>query len=165
MAETAISSGEKLYVEETAQQLVREEIHEAVIATRTHLTRLSLGKEWEPALERLRLCTASLRREVRPTELQAALKELTELPDLPLADGPPEVRNAFSRLASLALLGLTTCDLFKDEFYDIVEYRKPARQESKPYDDLAAARRELSLSTGSSWSATKKIRISLNLDL
>ena len=166
MAETAIESDYELSLTESADRLIREEAYAAAINTRSQLTQLSPDQEWEPALEQLRLCTKELQPTAVSTDPRLTLKVLAQLPGLvpvPVTSGPSAVRDAIARLAAFALLSLTTCDLFRDDVYEIAKFCDPTHEPLGSYAEMAAARRELSVSPGASRAAVEKIRIALSL--
>jgi len=167
LAELTIESDYELRLAESAERLIHEEIHEAAIGTRSQIARLSLGQEWNPVLDRLRLRAKDLQPEVKSVDLIAILRDLAELPRLlPISDPPdmPSPREAVIKLAAFALLDLTTCDLFKEDRFDLTRPRNPTDESSGPFEELATARRELSISAESCRASVEAVRLSLNVD-
>lgn len=69
-----------------------------------------------------------------------------------------------AKFAAFALLGLTTCDMFKDDCYDVAGFRDPSADAPGPFAELAAARRELSVSAETCRAAVEKVRAAAGLD-
>ena len=118
-------------------------------------------------MDRLRLRAKDLQPEATSADLMTALKDLAELPgQLPAPDtrDMPPLRDAVIKLGAFALLDLTTCDLFKDDCFDLAGLREPTEESSTPFAELAAARRELSFSAESCRAAVEAVRPSLGLD-
>lgn len=179
LAELTIDSDYKLRLPEFAERLVREEMLEATVAARGHIARQSPGPPAQ-VLDRLRLRTRDLQPGVKAADMMAALRDLADLRDLAalpgVAPGQGSGEQALSepvaKLAALALVGLTTCDMFRDDCYDISSFRDPAAwglgtpgapATLGPYAELAAARRELGVSAQSCRTAVEKVRASVGL--
>lgn len=167
LAEMTIESDYELRLAEFAERLVREEIDEAAVATRGMIAQLSPGQEWGSALNLLRQRARDLRPETKPVDLLAALQDLAGLPGLlpvPAATGTPGPRDAVVKFSTFALLGLTTCDLFRDSCFDMAGLRDPAAVPPGPFIELAAARRDFAISAEGCRAAVETLRHSLCLD-
>lgn len=173
LAELTIESDYELRLPEFAERLVREEMLEATVAARGQIARQSPGPSAR-ILDRLRLRTRDLQPGVKAADMMAALRDLAELPGVApgQGSGEPALSEPVARLAALALVGLTTCDMFRDDCYDICGFRDPAARGLKtpgppgtlgPYAELAAARRELGVSAQSCRTAVEKVRASVGL--
>jgi energy-coupling factor transporter ATP-binding protein EcfA2 len=150
-----------------ADRLVGEEILEALVATRSQIARLSPGPEWGSVLDRLRLLAGAVKPGSPGGDLGLALKELADLrTGLPGggASGDAAITEVITRLAAFALLAKTTCDVFKDGCFDISGMRDPDAGTVGAYTELAAGRRELSVSSESCRAVVDRIRLSLGLD-
>ncbi|MEU8305799.1 hypothetical protein AB0C84_19765 [Actinomadura sp. NPDC048955] len=145
-------------------RLVREEVLEALEATRGRLAQTQAGPDWAPVLDRLRQLSWSFRPDADISELPRALKELADLaPPPPSGTEESEIWTALNDLAALAALGMTTCDAFADACFDAFGTDAPASASPGPYTELAAARRELALSASSCRAAIDRIRFTLDL--
>lgn len=167
LVEIAIESDYELRLPEFAQRIVREEIHEAAIATRSQIAQISPDQEWGPILDRLRQRTEDITPNAKPADLLTALRDIARLPDAFPAARAAEtspVMDALNKLATLALLGLTICDVFSDDCFDIASRHYPTADTPGSFAELAAARRELSISAESCRAAVVRIRLSLSLD-
>ncbi|MEU1387313.1 MULTISPECIES: hypothetical protein [unclassified Nonomuraea] len=152
----------ELRLSQLADRLIREEIHEAVIGTRSQIAGASISPEWGAVLDRLRLLDGFFEPDAGLGELRPALKELAELAlDQPAAAGPEEqpIRLAVTGLSALAFLDMTISDAFKDESFDVAGTPDAVGS----YVDLAAARRELGVSAESCRRAVQRIRLTLGL--
>ena len=167
LVELTIESEYELRLPEFAQLIIREEIYEAAVSTRGQIAQLSPGEEWGPIIDRLRQRIRDAEPTAKPSDLLAALKRIAELP----AEFPPtnaseasQIKDATNKLVALALLGLTTCDVFRDDCFNVVKLLDSTADAPGPYAELAAARRELSISAESCRTTVERIRLSLNLD-
>ena len=163
LVEMTIESEYELRLTGCAEQLVREEIYAAASGSRDQFAGLLSGSRWAAIREDLRVQIRVFDSGGQPSDLRPSLRELMKLPvDLP-ASHEPEVASLATSLATLAFLGLTICDAFTDTSFDIAALRDPALGRAEPYEDLAAARRELAVSAEGCRAAVEQIRKALHL--
>jgi hypothetical protein len=164
LVEMTIESEYELRLTAFADQLVREEIYAAASSSRNQSTELLSGGRWVTVLEDLRTQIRAFDTGGQPDDPRPSLQELMKLPvDLPANLGP-ETTLLATRLAALAFLGLTVCDAFTDTRFEIAALRDSALGRAETYEDLAAARRELAVSTEGCRAAVEQIRKTLHLD-
>jgi hypothetical protein len=164
LAEMTIESGYRLRLSDCAQQLVREEVCEAAIASRGRLAELLPGSTWGAALDQLRSQMKAFDAGGSPDDSRVSLRQLAEA-----AKGVPDTasledRLLAGRLGTLALLGLTICEAFSEEVFAIKDLRDPRKETSGHYEDLAVARRELAVSAESCRQAVEQVREGLKLN-
>lgn len=163
LVEMTIESEYELRLTGCAEQLVREEIYTAASGSRNQFAELLSGGRLAAVLEDLRVQIRVFDSGGQPGDLRPTLRELMKLPvDLPARLGP-DVASLAVRLAALAFLGLTICDVFTDTGFDIAALRDPALGRAESYEDLAAARRELAVSAEGCRAAVEQIRKALQL--
>lgn len=151
-------------LENLAFALVREQLVEAIRATRNQIWRLSLHSGWTEVFEELRLIDLSLR-EVSPfliSESYQILKRLDELsvPEPPasgsgamaLVDEHEDVaKRMLADFAAFSYFCRTVVDAFSSRVFDPLRIgENHTNSRVKLYRDLSAARVELSLSSGNS---------------
>jgi hypothetical protein len=167
LAEMAIESGYRLRLSGCAQQLVREEVYEATVASRSRLTELLPDGAWGSALDELRSQIRAFASGGAPADPRPSLRQLVAAADAAdkVPDRPsPEDRLLAVRLGALALLGLTICDAFSEEVFTVKDLRDPGKDTSEHYEDLAVARRELGVSAESCRQAVEQVRKGLKLN-
>ncbi|MCW2912258.1 MAG: hypothetical protein JWN52_326 [Actinomycetia bacterium] len=146
-----------------ANHLVREELHDAVGGTRSQLALLMLSAEWGGVFDRLRTYMADFAPEAEITRLAPALEELAEL-DLGPLPADEAARKAVADLSSFALLGHSIVTAFEESRFDIRKVRDSTMSGSPAaYTELAAARRELSISQQSCRETLGRFRTALQL--
>ena len=164
LVEMTIESEYELRLTGCAEQLVREEVYAAAIGSRNQGAELLSGGRWTAVPEDLRVQIRVFDSGGQPGDLRPSLRELMRLPDdLPASPGPETISLA-TMLATLAFLGLTTCDAFTDTAFDIAALRDPKLGRAESYEDLAAARRELAVSAESCRAVVEQVRKALQLD-
>jgi hypothetical protein len=146
----------KLLLPEFVERLVREEVYEAIVSTRSQIAQLPPGRDRGLVLDRLRQLALDFEPNDKPGGFPAALARVADLQsalqDTPAADEAP-LRDAVTRLAAFIQLDITTYDAFHEH------YSEPAAV----YLPLAVARRELGVSAESCQAAVERIRCSLGL--
>lgn len=163
LVEITIESEYELRLTGCAEQLVREEVYAAAVSTRSQFAELLSGGKWAAVLEDLRVQIRVFDSGGQPGDPRPSLRELVKLP-VDLAPSLPEITSLATRLAALAFLGLTTCDAFTDTAFDIAALRDPAIGRAESYEDLAAARRELTVSAEGCRAAVEQVRKALHFD-
>jgi hypothetical protein len=164
MVELTIESRYKRRLPEIAEQLIREEVYEAIVGSRSQIAGLSADHEYTPVLDTLRLLVKVFEPGRKAGDLRTGLLELAGLPTSVPAGRAAQVKTALTKLAALALLGITTYDAFKDSCLDPSGHRDTATGAAGPYEELAAARRELGVSAESCRAAVEQIRLALGLE-
>jgi hypothetical protein len=164
LAEMAIESEYDVRLAGCAEQLVREEMHEAAADARRQLAEMPEDGRWAAALNELRVQVKVFESGGKPTDLRAVLLELKDLPASLPPDATAETKFAAANLAALALLGLTIRDAFQDTCFNITALRDRGTGMSGLYEELAAARRELAVSADSCRVAVEKVRKGLRLE-
>jgi hypothetical protein len=69
------------------------------------------------------------------------------------------------RLGRLVLLGLTICDAFSEQVFTVKDLRDPSKDTSEHYENLAVARRELTVSAEGCRQAIEHVRKGLRLEV
>ncbi|MGP3934576.1 hypothetical protein [Nonomuraea sp. KM88] len=155
-----------LRLPDLTDRLVREELHEALTGTRAQIGRLPATPECGALLDRLHQLSRPLEPDAPLGDLRSSLKELavlaSEQPPVLNPDDLP-LRTLVTELSTLAFLGMTVSDAFKDNCFDLMAGQDPAQPAAGPYLELAAARRELSISAGSCRAAVQRIRVGMGL--
>lgn len=155
----------ELKLSELADRMVREEIYEMLNGTRRMLSGLSLPPDRAEVMGRLREAARPFEPGAKLAELGLGLRALIDLrPTARDGTGMTDDRLgiAVAELSALALLDLTISDAFKDSCFDLYGTALGERP-AGPYENLPAARRELSLSLESGWTAIGAVRAELSL--
>jgi hypothetical protein len=164
LAEMAIESGYRLRLSGCAQQLVREEVYEATLASRSRLTELLPGGTWGAALDELRSQIRTFESGGAPDDPLASLRQLVTAADSAPDNSSVEDRLLADRLGTLVFLGLTICDAFSEKVFTVKDLRDPSKNTSEHYEDLAVARRELTVSAEGCRQAIEHVRKGLRLE-
>lgn len=153
--------------------LVREEVMEALRATRNQLSRLALSPAWTDRLECLRIASESLRPGLTVSKKQTyqiieGLSRLSAPESARLGDRhggpvhPHKASHIIDDLAAFAYFSLAVIDAFDEGNFSLgsVTTRTTAGPPGS-YEELALARAELSVSTESSRSMLRRFRSTL----
>jgi hypothetical protein len=161
-----------LRLEDLAFCLVREELIEAIRATRNQLARLALHANWTTFFERVHSASVSLRY-ASPFLTDRSYGLVKELSGLTAPDAPesvPTVRDLIQKdeeeakrivrdFTAFSYFGLTIIDAFSDEFFDLEHVRLcTAKRFAGPYEELAVARAELTVSPENSRAMLRRFR-------
>jgi hypothetical protein len=164
-------------LEELAFALVREELVEAIRATRNQMARLNLHANWAPAFEILRVASVTLRQ----TSFAPGSNMYCLIEDLSTMEAPKEpskaegigrvpaqqdedaARQIVRDFTVFAYFGLTVIDAFSDKYFDweTVQQRSSGIPEGS-YEALAVARAELTVSQENSRAIIQRFRESLS---
>ena len=161
-----------LRLEDLAFCLVREELIEAIRATRNQLARLALHANWTTFFERVHSASVSLRY-ASPFLTDRSYGLVKELSGLTAPDAPesvPTVRDLIQKdeeeakrivrdFTAFSYFGLTIIDAFSDEFFDLEHVRLcTAKRFAGSYEELAVARAELTVSPENSRAMLRRFR-------
>jgi hypothetical protein len=156
--------------------LVKEELIEAIRATRNQMARLMLHSNWTIFFERVHSASISASIGLRYAspfsinESYSFIKELSELtvPDAP--EGVPTGRELVIRdedeaerivrdFTAFSYFGLTVIEVFSDRFFDLEAVRQTTVSGSEgSYEQLAVARAELTVSPENSRAMLRRLR-------
>lgn len=168
-------SGRNPRLEDLSFALVKEALLEAIRATRSQLARLTLGLDWVVVFERLRQAKTSLSHSSSffDPDSYRTIRELSQLGipkdslekgrDKPSFDGDEQAaRQIIQDFIAFSLFGLTIIDAFSDGCFDLEIVRtKPIGSEGS-YEELAAARVELTISPHHSMIMLDRFRDSMH---
>jgi AAA domain len=144
--------------------LVKEELVEAIRATRSQLSRLTLHGGWPSFFEDLRSASVSLHH-ASPFSVQDSyyiIKELSELtvPEIPKEEtgkwsspntDEDRARRVAADFVAFSYFGITVIDAFSEKFFDFQRVQKAtARGSVGSYEELSVARAELTVSSETS---------------
>jgi hypothetical protein len=164
-------------LEELAFALVREELVEAIRATRNQMGRLNLNASWAPAFEILRVASVTLRQTsfaprdkmyflIEQLSIMEAPKESSKAGSVGRVPAPQDedaARRIVQDFAVFAYFGLAVIDAFSDKYFDweTVQQRSSGVPEGS-YEALAVARAELTVSQENSRAIIQRFRESLS---
>jgi hypothetical protein len=164
-------------LEELAFALVREELVEAIRATRNQMARLNLHANWAPAFEILRVASVTLRQTsfaprsnmyclIEDLSTMEAPKEPSKAEGIgrvPAQQDEDAARQIVRDFTVFAYFGLTVIDAFSDKYFDweTVQQRSSGIPEGS-YEALAVARAELTVSQENSRAIIQRFRESLS---
>lgn len=159
-------------LEDVAISLVKEELAEAIRASRSQLSRLTLRADWVGTFEKLRSASVSLRRKsfLEAEGLHDVITELSELspPDEEHGDQAAftsdehSARRITADFSAFSFFGMTVVEAFSDRYFDFrVVQQSTARGSEGSYEELAVARTELTVSPASSRAMLYRFRESL----
>jgi hypothetical protein len=162
-------------LEDLAFKLVSEEAVEAIRATRSQFSRLTLNAGWVVFFERLRVASASLRSTSLSSlrEMYGVIEKLSDVEapgpaeqetamEVTFAEDEREARRIARNFSAFAYFGITIIDAFSDKFFDLqVVRQRTAKGFEGSYEELAAARTELAISPASSLAMLRRFRESL----
>jgi hypothetical protein len=162
-------------LEDLALILVAESMIDTLDASRSQMSRLSLGPDWAQSFDGMRLASMTLRRDrLLPDRLYQVIEDLSKMsvPDrhtssevesVTTQDTDDAAARILNNLSAFAYFAMTIVDAFSDRWFDLNEVRR--RTESgadNAYEQLAAARVELSMSYASARLILERFRGSLH---
>jgi hypothetical protein len=170
-----LSQGDYPRLEDLTLALVTESVIDALDASRNQMSRLILRPGWAQLFDRMRSASVRLRRDrSSPKKLYEVIKEVDEM-SLPYATKSDDAGNVkttqededaaariLNSLSAFAYFGITIVDAFSDRYFNLSEARQ--RTDSRAdngYEELAAARVELSVSYASARLILDRFRESL----
>jgi hypothetical protein len=158
-----------------ALALVTESVIDALDASRNQMSRLILQPDWAPLFDSMRSASVRLRRDrSSPTKLFEVIKEVDEmsLPHATKCDDAGNVKlqadqdaaaRILNSLSAFAYFGIIIVDAFSDRWFDLAEAkRRTDSGAANAYEELAAARVELSVSYASARLILDRFRASLH---
>ena len=164
-------------LQDLAFALVKEELVEAIRATRNQVSLLTLHSNWAGFFETMRSASATLRHSSwLPMSMQESYGIIEVLSELEVPRPPKgleaeraivvsdeeNARGIVGDFSAFSYFGLTVIDAFSDEFFDLQAVQHSTAYESGTmYEVLAVARTELSVSPASSRGLLSRFRNSL----
>jgi len=157
-----LEAGRHPRLDDLAFRLVTEDLIDVLVASRSQMSRLILSSGWAALFDEMRSAGITLRRGSAPrSELYKIMENISAIrppktsereEDQPtiVQDDEDTARRIVAGLSAFAYFGVTVIDAFADEHFSLDEVRQ--RMESDDgasYQELAAARVELSISTTS----------------
>jgi hypothetical protein len=173
------ADGRHARLENLAIAITKEELIEAIRATRSQMSRLTLHPQWTPFFEKLRSASIRLRL-ASPfvmAEAHECLKELGDLLPPEAPEGVPAARSLAIRdedearrivrdFAAFSFFSLTVVDAFSDRSFDLqLVQQATGSAVAGAYDALAVARAELGVSAENARAMISLFRGSLNKQL
>jgi hypothetical protein len=152
--------------------LVKEELIEAIRATRNQLARLTLHTNWKGFFEKIHSAGTSLRY-ASPFSIHESyvfIKELSELtvPEVPegvqtrrelVLRDEDEAERIVRDFTAFSYFGMTVIDAFSDRHFDFETVQQTTGRGSKgSYEELAVARAELTISPENSRAMLRQFR-------
>ena len=136
-----------------APALVREAIIEATDAARQQMSYLLLGSAWTPVFDELRRASVALRQAKNaPKASYPTIEEISQMHanarHSATSEGDDIACRILDRLSAFAYFGMTVIDAFSNKYFNLGKARKMKGGGS--YEELSAARSELSVSAASS---------------
>jgi len=153
-----------------AQALVREAVIEALDAARNQMSYLHLRSSWAAVFDAIRLASAALRRDDNsPEAVYLRIEQISqihaEVRDSETSESEDIARRILDRLSALAYFGITVIDAFSDKYFNLDKVKQRTYHKlDGSYEELAAARGELSMSTVNSRTMLDRFRRSLRRD-
>lgn len=148
-----------------AQALVEEAVVEVLDAARNQMSHLVLGPAWAAPFDAMRLASVALMRDNSSSrESYLTIETLSQVHiGGEYSTGDEHVAGRIlDRLSAFAYFGITIIDAFADKYFNLEEVRvKTAVGSPNSYEELAAARIELSVSAASSRIMLHRFRESL----
>jgi len=149
-----------------ARILVREAVVEALDAARNEMSYLLLGSEWATLFDAIRLASATLSRDDSSTAVYQTIEQISKVHaegrDAGASENEDIARRILDRLSVFAYFGITVIDAFSDRYFDLDKVRqRTAGELNGSYEELAAARVELSVSAANSRTMLDRFRQSL----
>jgi hypothetical protein len=149
-----------------AQALVAEAVVEVLDAARNQMSHLVLGPAWAAPLDAMRLASVALMRDNSSSrESYLTIEALSQVHIISGDDSTGDehvARRILDRLSTFAYFGITIIDAFADKYFNLEEVRaKTAVGSPNSYEELAAARIELSIAAASSRIMLHRFRESL----
>ncbi|MBP2705399.1 hypothetical protein JOL79_16410 [Microbispora sp. RL4-1S] len=150
--------------------LVRDEMVEAMKGARDHLSRTLYRSSFAYVFDLMRISMHRMQGEILPslTESKNILEDLANLNDMHAIEPPQkegesnkelrEITDIIDRLAVFALYNLTIIEIFSDSHYDAAVAQARNGNTLTSFEELAAIRRELSVSPESSRVAMDRFR-------
>jgi Cdc6-like AAA superfamily ATPase len=156
--------------------LVKEELIEAMRATRKQMARLTLNANWTLFFERLQSANSKLgyASPLSVNESYVLIKELSELtvPDAPegalarralVMTDEEGAKRIVRDFAAFSYFGMTVIEAFSDRFFDLQVIQQAAASGSEgSYEELALARAELTVSPENTRVMLRRFRDSLS---
>jgi len=150
-----------------APALVREAVIEATDAARNQMSYLLLGSAWTPVFDELRRAGVTLRRAKNAPE--AAYPVIEEISQIhanvrhSATSGKDDIAcRILDQLSAFSYFGMTVIDTFSNRYFNLDKAGK--RKGGDSYEELSAARSELSVSAASSRMMLDRFRRSLGCD-
>jgi hypothetical protein len=157
-------------LEDLALALVREAVIETLDAARNELSHLLLSPAWAAVFDAIRLASVALRRDHdSPRSVYLKIEQISQIHadggDSGTSENEDTARRILDRLSAFAYFGLTVIDAFSDRYFDFDKVRHRTTDGlDGSYEELAAARVELSVSAASSRRMLDRFRQSLGRD-
>jgi hypothetical protein len=155
--------------------LVKEELIEAIRATRNQMARLVQHSNWLPFFERVQTASISLA-SASPFSVNESYAIIAELSELAVPNSPggvasrreliqrdeDEAERIVKDFTAFSFFGLTIIDAFSDKYFDLDTVQFATSNGSVgSYEELAAARGELAISSENSRAMLRRFRESL----
>jgi energy-coupling factor transporter ATP-binding protein EcfA2 len=153
-----------------APALVQEAVIEALEAARDQMSYLLLGSAWAHVFDELRLASAALRRDDYPRgAAYLVIKKISRMqanvPHSGTSEDEDIACRILDRLSAFAYFGITVMDAFSDRYFNLDRAKIAADYQLRgSYEELAAARSELTVSAASSRMMLDRFRQSLGCD-
>jgi hypothetical protein len=154
-------------LKDLAPAIVREAVIEALDAARNQMSYLLLGSAWGPVFDAIRLASVALRRDDNSSEtayltIEQISRVHADVRDSGTSENEDIARRILDRLSAFSYFGITVIDAFSDRYFDLNKVRHRTTEKLKgSYEELAAARAELSVSAASSRTMLDQFRRSL----
>ncbi|GII52792.1 hypothetical protein Pth03_11810 [Planotetraspora thailandica] len=177
------SPGYSPHIEELANALFKEELTEVLIGARNQLSKLTPSPRWAPAFDLMRTTINSIRAE-REGSLDSSIAHISTLAHLNMVphevmapyDGSTEadgggtrevdqrIHDGISRVSSFAFFGLTFAASFSRGCFDVDKAEREWRNNAfGSHEELASARRELSISPSAGRLVVERFRSAWNI--
>ncbi len=148
-----------------APALVREAVIEAIDAARNQMSYLPLGSAWSPVFDKLRRASVTLRRaKITPEAVYLVIEGISQVHanvrHSVSSENDDSACRILDRLSAFSYFGITVIDAFSNRYFNLAK----ARKSGGSYEELSAARSELSVSAASSRMMLDQFRQSLGCD-
>ena len=160
-------------LEDLARALVTESAIDALDASRNQMSRLILRPDWAPLFDSMRSASVRLQRDRSSAKLDEVIKEVDgmtlpqttkrDVSDVKILADEDVAERILSSLSAFAYFGITVGDAFSDRYFNLREaQRRTDSGAGDAYEELAAARIELSVSYASARLILDRFRASLH---
>jgi len=168
-----LGQGDYPRLEDLARALVTESAIDALDASRNQMSRLILRPDWAPLFDSMRSASVRLQRHRSSAKLDEVIKEVDgmilpqttkrDVSDVKILADEDVAERILSSLSAFAYFGITVGDAFSDRYFNLREaQRRTDSGTDNAYEELAAARIELSVSYASARMILDRFRASLH---